>query len=87
MPFTVVTDWLQGALLGTDSVPSGTADWQELGKYPKWRLLPRADEHRADDAERRASRWRWPAASRRDDDQDVDMIPLIDVSLVLLISS
>ncbi len=91
VPFTVVTDWMQqGRLLAADKAkPSGTADWQELGKWPEMAaFLPRAEEHRADDTAEALEPveldvgWRRPA---EDDDQDVDMIPLIDVSLVLLI--
>jgi biopolymer transport protein ExbD len=91
VPFTVVTDWMQqGRLLAADKAkPSGTADWQELGKWPEMAaFLPQADEHRAEDVAEALEpvelemAWRRPS---EDDDQDVDMIPLIDVSLVLLI--
>lgn len=91
VPFTVVTDWLQqGRLLSNDKAkPSGTADWQELGNMPDMAaFLPRREGHQADDVAEALEPvelemgWRRPT---EDDDQDVDMIPLIDVSLVLLI--
>src|SRR6266478_3979856 len=91
VPFTVVTDWLQqGRLLTSDKAkPSGTGDWRELGQLPDMAaFLPQREAHRAEDVAEALEpvelemSWRRPVG---DDDQDVDMIPLIDVSLVLLI--
>ena len=91
VPYSVVTDWLQqGRLLANDKGrPAGTAEWLELGNLPDLAAyLPRREENRAEDTAEALEpvqlemSWKRPVG---DDDQDVDMIPLIDVSLVLLI--
>jgi biopolymer transport protein ExbD len=91
VPYEVVTDWLQqGRLLVTDKgKPSGTGDWRELAAIPELAAYaPVKEEHRADDVAEALEpvelelSWKRPAD---EEDQDVDMIPLIDVSLVLLI--
>jgi biopolymer transport protein ExbD len=91
VPHSVTTDWLQqGRLLGNDKArPSGTGEWRELGTWPEMAaFLPHREEGRADDVAEALEPVELELAWRRrgdDDDQDVDMIPLIDVSLVLLI--
>ena len=91
VPFQVVTDWVQqGRLLENDMLrPSGTKEWFRLGGSPEFApYLPRAEPFRVDDQAEALEpveldfRWKKPAP---DEDEDVDMIPLIDVSLVLLI--
>lgn len=91
VPFPVVSDWVQqGRLLENDMLrPSGTAEWFRLGGSPEFApYLPRAEPFRVDDQAEALEpveldfRWKKPAP---DEDDDVDMIPLIDVSLVLLI--
>ena len=91
VPFTVVTDWLQqGRLLESDKArPSGQGDWMELKDFAGLSsFLPRREDHEPDDDVNALEEvsldmaWKGPGA---DEDQDVDMIPLIDVSLVLLI--
>jgi biopolymer transport protein ExbD len=94
VPFDVVADWLQqGRLLDDDRLkPSGTANWMRIGDTPEFRpysLAPReqAPQDTAEalepmDAEHASLPHRRHA---EDEDEDVDMIPLIDVSLVLLI--
>jgi biopolymer transport protein ExbD len=90
VPFTVVTDWVQqGRLLGEDRVrPAGSTDWVAIASVAKLaaylpRPVPQADDT-AEALEPVESGLTW--RSRPDDDDDeVDMIPLIDVSLVLLI--
>jgi biopolymer transport protein ExbD len=91
VPFPVVTDWIQqGRLLEDDRLrPSGTAEWFRVGGMSEFTpYLPRAEPFRADDQAEALEpveldfRWRKP---HPDEDEDVDMIPLIDVSLVLLI--
>jgi biopolymer transport protein ExbD len=91
VPFQVVTDWLQqGRLLEDDRLrPSGTAEWFRVGGMPEFTpYLPKAEPFRADDQAEALEpveldfRWRKHHA---EEDDDVDMIPLIDVSLVLLI--
>lgn len=91
VPFTVVTDWTQqGRLLEDDMLrPSGTEKWFRLGNTPALvAYLPREDPYRTDDQAEALGAvevdfsWKRP---RADEDDDVDMIPLIDISLVLLI--
>jgi biopolymer transport protein ExbD len=91
VPYTVVTDWVQqGRLLESDMLkPSGTQQWSPLGSLPAFTAyLPKAEPFRAEDRAEALEpvqvemSWKPP---REDEDEDVDMIPLIDVSLVLLI--
>jgi hypothetical protein len=91
VPYTVVTDWIQqGRLLAEDKVrPSGLEEWQRLAEAAAFQVyFPKPEPERADDpAEALAPvepEFAWKASSSEEDD-DVDMIPLIDVSLVLLI--
>jgi biopolymer transport protein ExbD len=91
VPFMVVTDWVQqGRLLADDKVrPSGTAQWYPIGGSPTFApYLPKAQEHRAEDQAEALEPVQVDFTWRRradDEDDDVDMIPLIDISLVLLI--
>lgn len=91
VPFHVVTDWCQqGRAVQEDQIkPSGTAQWYPLGSvvaFQPYFLQPEPNRP-ADAAEAMAPvemDIEWP--SKPDDgDEDVDMIPLIDISLVLLI--
>src|SRR5579864_2846438 len=91
VPFVVATDWLQeGRLLAEDKVRiTGTTAWRLIGNVPAFApYLPKAEPFRAE-AKAEALEpvevgfdWKNPAEA---DDEDVDMIPLIDISLVLLI--
>jgi biopolymer transport protein ExbD len=91
VPYTVVADWAQqGRLLENDRLrPAGSTEWQTLGAMPAFNpYLPRATPNRVEDQaealEPVHGEFVWkPRAG--DEDEDVDMIPLIDVSLVLLI--
>lgn len=91
VPFEVVSDWVQqGRLLEDDRVrPPRSGEWVRLGLYPALAAyLPRAEPFRADDrAEALEPVELGMTWNRRrpDEEEDVDMIPLIDVSLVLLI--
>jgi biopolymer transport protein ExbD len=92
VPFEVVADWLQqGRLLADDMTkPSGTKDWDRIGGMAELvPYLPREEPHRPDDQAEALEPLIDPGFnySRRhiEEDEDVDMIPLIDVSLVLLI--
>src|SRR5438270_235850 len=85
VPYTVVADWVQqGRLLEGDQLrPSGTAEWFSLGSMPAFAAyLPRAEPFRVEDEAEALEPvqsdfgWRQP---RLDEDDDVDMIPLIDV--------
>src|SRR5438445_12942528 len=91
VPYTVVADWVQqGRLLEGDQLrPSGTGEWFSLGSMPAFAAyLPRSEPFRVEDQAEALEpvqsdfAWKQP---RPDEDEDVDMIPLIDVSLVLLI--
>jgi biopolymer transport protein ExbD len=91
VPFTVVADWVQqGRLLEDDQVkPSGTKDWQKLAGSPDFSpYLPKPEPFRANDQAEALEPvqidFAWKK-HRDEEDDDVDMIPLIDVSLVLLI--
>lgn len=91
VPFQVVADWVQqGRLLENDKLRrSGTAEWFSVGGSPDFSpYLPRAEPFRVDDAAEALEPveldFRWKKRHDEEDD-DVDMIPLIDVSLVLLI--
>ncbi|HEY7423084.1 MAG TPA: biopolymer transporter ExbD [Gemmataceae bacterium] len=91
VPFSVVADWVQqGRLLEDDMLrPSGTAQWFKVGGSPDFApYLPHPEPDRVEDQAEALEPveldFRWK--KRHDDeDDDVDMIPLIDVSLVLLI--
>jgi biopolymer transport protein ExbD len=91
VPFTVVVDWVQqGRLLEDDMVkPSGTKDWFRLGSSPDFApYVPHPEPFRADDQAEALEpvgigfSWKRP---RDEEEDDPDMIPLIDVSLVLLV--
>jgi biopolymer transport protein ExbD len=91
VPYSVVTDWLQqGRLLGEDQLRySGTEKWIKISTVPSLSaFLPRTEPGRVNDQaealEPVAVDFQWSPAKGEADD-DVDMIPLIDVSLVLLI--
>src|SRR5260221_10250691 len=91
VPFEVVTDWLQqGRLLGDDRIrPAKTEEWFLIDKVPAFAaFVPKVDPLRTD-AQAEALEpvetgfgWRNRA---EEEEGDPDMIPLIDVALVLLI--
>ena len=91
VPYTVVIDWIQqGRLLGEDQVrAAGGTTWHRLDTVPALAaFLPRPEPTRVDDRAEALEpvevgfSWRRPSGL---DESDVDMIPLIDISLVLLI--
>jgi biopolymer transport protein ExbD len=91
VPYTVVADWAQqGRLLEEDKLRAhGTDNWVLVADFPALQAyLPKTEPHRAEDQAEALEpvqvdfTWK-PRAT--DDDEDVDMIPLIDISLVLLI--
>ncbi|HBI45896.1 MAG TPA: hypothetical protein DDY78_24030, partial [Planctomycetales bacterium] len=92
VPFDVVADWVQqGRLLEGDMLrPSGTSEWTALGGMSEFAVyLPKPAtepeiESQVEPMEPIETGFHW---KRKIDDEDseVDMIPLIDVSLVLLI--
>jgi biopolymer transport protein ExbD len=91
VPYTVVTDWVQqGRLLEDDRLkPAGSANWIRLGDTAAFAtFLPKAEQFRVEDQAEALEPvqvdFTWKRR-RSDEDDDVDMIPLIDISLVLLI--
>jgi biopolymer transport protein ExbD len=91
VPFETVANWLQqGRLLAEDRVrPAGTQDWFQIDSvHALTPYLPQSEPQRIDDraealepVEAEMS-WRRPSDG---DEDDPDMIPLIDITLVLLI--
>lgn len=91
VPYEVVTDWIQqGRLLEDDRIrPTGSEQWFVLGEVPAFSgFIPKIDPLRTDEQaealEPLESGFAW-SHKGEDGDENVDMIPLIDVSLVLLI--
>jgi biopolymer transport protein ExbD len=91
VPYNIIADWIQqGRLLEGDQLKaSGSTEWFPLASMPAFAAyLPRSERFRAEDQAEALEpvevdfAWKQP---RPDEDEDVDMIPLIDVSLVLLI--
>jgi hypothetical protein len=91
VPYTVVVDWVQqGRLLEDDMLRwSGQKDWFRLGGTPAFAAyMPRSDPYSAGDQAEALESVQVDFSWKRrpdDEDEDVDMIPLIDVSLVLLV--
>jgi biopolymer transport protein ExbD len=91
VPFTVVADWVQqGRLLEDDMLkPSGTSEWSRIGGSPDFNAyLPKPQAYRTEDRAEALEPVELDFSYKRrhdEEDDDVDMIPLIDVSLVLLI--
>src|SRR5260370_9370255 len=92
VPYTVVCDWVQqGRLLEDDNVrKSGTAEWRRIGDVKAFAaFLPKPEPARAADQAEALDRvefeFGWHKKHIAHEDDEVDMIPLIDVSLVLLI--
>ncbi len=91
VPYAVVTDWVQqGRLLEEDRLrPAGTGEWLLVGGMAAFAAYrPKTEPYRTEDQAEALEPVQLDFAYRRrpsDEDDDVDMIPLIDVSLVLLI--
>jgi biopolymer transport protein ExbD len=91
VPFTVVSDWVQqGRLLEDDMIkPSGTTEWGRIGASTDFNAyLPKPQAFRSEDRAEALEPVQLDFVYKRrhdEEDDDVDMIPLIDVSLVLLI--
>jgi biopolymer transport protein ExbD len=91
VPYDVLTDWLQqGRALADDRIrPDGGEDWHPVADLPAFAaFLPKSEPQAADDTAAALEPVALDVAVRRrqaDEDDDVDMIPLIDISLVLLI--
>lgn len=91
VPYAVVTDWLQqGRLLEDDKAKrSGSKDWMRLGDLLELQpFLPREEPFRPNDQAEALEAVHLDFSYKRpseEEDDEVDMIPLIDVSLVLLV--
>jgi biopolymer transport protein ExbD len=91
VPYTVVADWLQeGRLLENDKVRSSGSDaWQLIADTSNLAaFLPKVEPFRANDQAEALEPVEFDFAWKKPDsgeDDDPDMIPLIDISLVLLI--
>jgi biopolymer transport protein ExbD len=91
VPFTVVTDWLQqGRLLASDRVRlAGKEKWHPIENVPALvPYVPKKQPLEIDDSAEAMAQIDLGLESPKlheEEDDDVDMIPLIDVSLVLLI--
>jgi biopolymer transport protein ExbD len=92
VPFDVVADWVQqGRLLEDDMLrPAGTSEWTRIGGMNEFAVYlpkPAAEpevESQVEPMEEVETGFNWKRPYD-DEDSEVDMIPLIDVSLVLLI--
>jgi biopolymer transport protein ExbD len=89
VPFDVVTDWLQqGRVLPGDRVRQDGGEWQVISENSALApFIPREKSPEANDIAEAMEPVdvSLPIRRKSDDDDDVDMIPLIDISLVLLI--
>jgi biopolymer transport protein ExbD len=90
MPWDAVTAWCEnGRISGQDKIrTSGTTEWQLIGTNPKF--VDYLFKAKPEDPEEIAAQLEEveldpPRQHRAEEDDDVDMIPLIDVSLVLLL--
>jgi biopolymer transport protein ExbD len=91
VPYRVVNDWAQQGRLGADDMlkPTGAADWSKVGASLLFgAYLPSSEERTVGDVAEALAPieldFNWKRR-HEDEDDDVDMIPLIDISLVLLI--
>jgi biopolymer transport protein ExbD len=91
VPFAVVADWIQqGRLLPEDRVRlAGQDPWRPIAKVPAFApYLPKSEPLAAEDQAEALQEvdlgLEWGKRTE-EEDEDVDMIPLIDISLVLLI--
>ena len=92
VPFNAVADWVQqGRLLEDDMLrPAGTAEWRRLGDFMDFTVYvpkPAAEPEppsAVEPMEPVEPGFAWRRRSELEE-TEVDMIPLIDVSLVLLI--
>jgi biopolymer transport protein ExbD len=90
VPFQVITDWVQQARIGEEDMlkSTGTQNWIKLKEMPLFSVYLSPPSEKAEDVATALEpieldfNWKRPP---EEDDEDVDMIPLIDISLVLLI--
>src|SRR5687767_14977865 len=91
IPYTLLANWIQeGRVLEDDKVrPTGTSPWVELRQDTLLAAyLPRPATIRAEDHAEALEPVELGFGSKiggTEEEEDVDMIPLIDISLVLLV--
>ncbi len=88
--FNKLTDWIQqGRVAAHDCVrPAGTTDWRLVKDVPQFAVyLPHADAVSVDDEAEafEAVELGFGGSHHGEEEEDPDMIPLIDISLVLLV--
>src|SRR6185369_13313347 len=84
VPYEVLSDWLQqGRVTSSDRVrPAGQGEWQQLDSISMFAVyLPQAAPKTIDDRAEALEPVDLGIAIRHkaDDDEDVDMVPLIDI--------
>lgn len=87
VPFDVAAEWVQESRIHSrDKLkPAGSADWHPLSDFPLLSVY-QGDETEPEKVDDIDSDTTMPMRRvMEEDDSDVDMIPLIDISLVLLI--
>jgi biopolymer transport protein ExbD len=87
VPFHVITDWIQQCRAVPDDRirPSGTSEWYPLGSVQAFQpYFPKPEAPEPIHIGPVEMEPDWPRPTHYEDD-DPDMIPLIDISLVLLI--
>ncbi|MFO0814424.1 MAG: biopolymer transporter ExbD [Gemmatales bacterium] len=91
VPYTVICDWIQeGRLLGRDCVRTpGAPAWEHLDAHPLFTpYFGRSDLPTAEDVAEALQPIDidfGPKGPPVEEDDEVDMIPLIDISMVLLV--
>lgn len=91
VPYDVVSNWLQqGRVVAEDQLrPVSGVAWKPVADWPQFTVyLPRAEPDRADDSAEALEpvSLDFPLHEHHGgEDEDVDMVPLIDISLVLLL--
>jgi biopolymer transport protein ExbD len=92
VPYTVVCDWIQeGRLTKRDCARTATeTNWQFLGEHPLFKAYfepvttTATAEDEAEALEEIAMEFQ-PRGRHEEEEEDPDMIPLIDISMVLLV--
>lgn len=91
VPYTVVCDWIQeGRLTAKDCVRTADeSNWRYIGEHELFKAylgMPEATPRANDDADALEDvEIDYSSRKEEEEDQDPDMIPLIDISMVLLV--
>jgi len=84
IPAATIAQWIEERrLVVRDKIrPAGTANWFEVGQHPSLiNILPQKENPKPETLESQSHSFQ----KHQSVDDDIDMIPLIDVSLVLLV--